>query len=93
MASGDLSTTNYLIALNQRAERFTVGIELEKQTRIALKNLMLQSGRLIDLPPVQHFSIDNGINKMNKTVLAVFIATFVGAAQVSTKSLIKACSQ
>ena len=57
--SGDLSTTNYLIALNQRAESLLSGIELEKQTRIALKNLMLQSGRLIDLPPVQHdFSIE-----------------------------------
>ena len=58
--SGDLSTTNYLLALNQRAESLLSGIELEKQTRIALKNLMLQSGRLIDLPPVQHdFSIDH----------------------------------
>lgn len=50
--SGDLSTTDYLLALNQRAESLLAGIELEKQTRLALTEALLQSGRLAaSLPP------------------------------------------
>lgn len=50
--SGDLSTTDYLLALNQRAESLLAGIELEKQTRLALTEALLQSGRLTaSLPP------------------------------------------
>ncbi len=44
--SGDLSTTDYLLALNQRAESLLAGIELEKQTRLTLTDVLLQSGRL-----------------------------------------------
>lgn len=44
--SGDLSTPNYLLALNQRAESLRAGIELEKQTRLALTAALQQSGRL-----------------------------------------------
>lgn len=45
--SGDLSTTDYLLALNQRAESLRSGIELEKQTRLALTNVLQQSGHLM----------------------------------------------
>lgn len=45
--SGDLSTTDYLLALNQRAESLLSGIELEKQTRLAIKDVLLQSGSLL----------------------------------------------
>lgn len=45
--SGDLSTTDYLLALNQRAESLNAGIELEKQTRLALTEVMQESGRLM----------------------------------------------
>jgi len=44
--SGDLSTTDYLLALNQRAESLLAGIELEKQTQLALTEALQQSGRL-----------------------------------------------
>jgi outer membrane protein TolC len=44
--SGDLSTTDYLLALNQRAVSLLAGIELEKQTRLTLTDVLLQSGRL-----------------------------------------------
>lgn len=44
--SGDLSTTDYLLALNQRAESLRAGIELKKQTRLALTEALQQSGRL-----------------------------------------------
>ncbi|MGH1484760.1 MAG: TolC family protein [Cellvibrionaceae bacterium] len=44
--SGDLSTSNYLLALNQRAESLLAGIELEKQTQHALTEVLQQSGRL-----------------------------------------------
>ena len=44
--SGDLSTTDYLLALNQRAESLRSGIELEKQTRLALTEVLQQSDRL-----------------------------------------------
>lgn len=44
--SGDLSTTDYLLALNQRAESLLAGIELEKQARLTLTDVLLQSGRL-----------------------------------------------
>ncbi|GAA4353296.1 TolC family protein [Kangiella taiwanensis] len=51
--SGDLSTTDYLLALNQRAESLLAGISLEKQTQLALTEVLLQSGRLITpaVPP------------------------------------------
>ena len=45
--SGDLSTTNYLQALNQRADSLQSGIHLEKQTKLALTDMLLQSGKLI----------------------------------------------
>ena len=45
--SGDLSTTNYLLALNQRAESLLSGIELEKQTQLALVEALQFSGHLI----------------------------------------------
>lgn len=45
--SGDLSTTDYLLALNQRAESLMAGIELEKQTRLTLTEVLQQSGRLM----------------------------------------------
>ncbi|MCB2026613.1 MAG: TolC family protein, partial [Ottowia sp.] len=44
--SGDLSTTDYLLALNQRAESLLAGIALEKQARLTLTDVLLQSGRL-----------------------------------------------
>lgn len=44
--SGDLSTTDYLLALNQRTESLRASIELEKQTRLALVEALQQSGRL-----------------------------------------------
>jgi hypothetical protein len=44
--SGDLSTTDYLLALNQRAESLLAGIELEKQARLTLTDVLQQSGRL-----------------------------------------------
>lgn len=44
--SGDLSTTDYLLALNQRAESLLAGIELEKQAQLALTEALQQSGRL-----------------------------------------------
>lgn len=53
--SGDLSTTDYLLALNQRAESLLAGIALEKQTRLALTDVLLQSGRLpTDSAPSTH---------------------------------------
>ncbi|AXS83056.1 MULTISPECIES: TolC family protein [Marinobacter] len=45
--SGDLSTTDYLLALNQRAESLRSGIELATQTRLALTEVLQQSGRLM----------------------------------------------
>lgn len=44
--SGDLSTTEYLLALNQRAGSLLAGIDMEKQTRIEFIELLLKSGRL-----------------------------------------------
>lgn len=44
--SGDLSTTDYLLALNQRAESLLAGIALEKQARLTLTDVLLQSGHL-----------------------------------------------
>jgi len=44
--SGELSTTDYLLALNQRAESLLAGIALEKQTRLTLTDVLLQSGHL-----------------------------------------------
>lgn len=43
---GDLSTSHYLQALNQRSESLLAGIELEKQTQLALTDLLLISGQL-----------------------------------------------
>lgn len=45
--SGDLSTTDYLLALNQRADSLLAGIALERQTRLTLTEVLLQSGRLM----------------------------------------------
>ena len=45
--SGDLSTTDYLQALNQRTDSLLAGIQLEKQTRLALTDMLLQSGSLL----------------------------------------------
>lgn len=45
--SGDLSTTDYLLALNQRSESLLAGIELEKQTRLAFAEVLKQSGYLL----------------------------------------------
>lgn len=47
--SGDLSTAEYLLALNQRAGSLLAGIEMEKQTRLEFIEVLLKSGRLIDL--------------------------------------------
>jgi outer membrane protein TolC len=47
--SGDLSTTDYLQALNQRADSLRAGIELEKQTRLALIAALQHSGRLTSM--------------------------------------------
>jgi len=45
--SGDLSTSEYLQALGQRAESLKTGIELEKQAQLALIEILRQSGELI----------------------------------------------
>ena len=45
--SGDLSTTDYLQALSQRTDSLQAGIHLEKQARLALIDMLLQSGNLI----------------------------------------------
>lgn len=47
--SGDLSTTDYLLALNQRTESLRASIELEKQTRLALVETLQLSGSLISV--------------------------------------------
>ncbi|MBW8190926.1 TolC family protein [Neiella marina] len=47
--SGDLSTPNYLLALNQRTESLLAGIELEKQALLALTEALYQSGQLATL--------------------------------------------
>ncbi|GAP73680.1 heavy metal RND efflux outer membrane protein, CzcC family [Pseudoalteromonas sp. SW0106-04] len=44
--SGDLSTTDYLLALNQRSESLLAGISLEKHTQLALTEVLLHSGQL-----------------------------------------------
>lgn len=44
--SGDLSTSDYLLALNQRTDSLLAGIELEKQTQLALTEVLYQSGHL-----------------------------------------------
>lgn len=51
--SGDLSTADYLQTLNQRAESLLAGIALEKQTQLALTQVLLTSGQLIaaTVPP------------------------------------------
>ena len=46
--SGDLSTTDYLLALNQRSESLLAGIKLEKQTQLALAEVLKQSGYLLN---------------------------------------------
>jgi cobalt-zinc-cadmium efflux system outer membrane protein len=46
--TGDLSTADYLLALNQRAESLRSGIELEKQTRLGLTDVLHKSGLLIN---------------------------------------------
>ena len=47
--SGDLSTTDYLLALSQRSESLLAGIKLEKQTRLAFTEVLQQSGQLLDV--------------------------------------------
>ena len=44
---GDISTSEYLQALGQRAESLKTGIELEKLTQLGLIELLRQSGELI----------------------------------------------
>ncbi|WP_095505047.1 TolC family protein [Paraferrimonas sedimenticola] len=44
--SGDISTSDYLLALNQRTESLLAGIELEKQAQLALTQALYQSGLL-----------------------------------------------
>lgn len=44
--SGDLSTSDYLLALNQRVESLLAGIELEKLTQLARIEVLEQSGQL-----------------------------------------------
>ncbi|MAM87200.1 MAG: ABC transporter permease [unclassified Hahellaceae] len=44
--SGDLSTADYLQALNQRSQSLLAGIALEKQSQLALTQVLLQSGYL-----------------------------------------------
>ncbi len=44
--SGDLSTPEYLLALNQLSEGLSAGIELEKQYELARIDWLLQSGQL-----------------------------------------------
>lgn len=44
--SGDLSTTNYLLALNQRAESLFSGIELKKKMQQAFVEVLKRSSRL-----------------------------------------------
>ncbi|QBZ83453.1 TolC family protein [Hydrogenovibrio crunogenus] len=52
--SRDLSTTDYLLALNQRAESLIAGIELEKQTQLALLDALKQSGLLLQAKNAEH---------------------------------------
>lgn len=56
--SGDLSTPNYLLALNQRAESLLAGIQLEKQTQQALIQVLKQSG-LLDTEAIPVLSLTN----------------------------------
>jgi len=44
--SGDVSTTEYLLSLQQRAEGIVAGIELQKKYRIAYTNWLLSIGQL-----------------------------------------------
>jgi outer membrane protein TolC len=44
--SGDLSTTEYLLALQQRAEGLVAGIELQTQYRLARIDWLFQTGQL-----------------------------------------------
>ncbi|WP_396588660.1 TolC family protein [Bermanella sp. R86510] len=48
-SAGDLSTTDYLMALNQRAESLVAGIELEKQTRLTLTEVLEKSGWIMSM--------------------------------------------
>ncbi len=45
-SSGDMSTTEYLLALQQRTEGLVAGIELQTQFQLARVNWLLQSGQL-----------------------------------------------
>lgn len=45
-SSGDMSTTEYLLALQQRAEGLVAGIELQTQFQLARIEWLLQSGQL-----------------------------------------------
>lgn len=56
--SGDLSTAEYLLALNQRAGSLLAGIEMEKQTRLEFIEVLLKSGRLTNVSEM-HSTLDN----------------------------------
>ncbi len=45
--SGDLSTAEYLLVMQQISESFSAGIELEKQFKLARIDWLLQTGQLI----------------------------------------------
>ncbi len=45
--SGDLSTGEYLLVMQQMSESFSAGIELEKQFKLARIDWLLQTGQLI----------------------------------------------
>jgi len=44
--SGDFSTSEYLLALQQRTEALNAGIELQKQTQLAYLNWLYQNGQI-----------------------------------------------
>ena len=76
----DLSTTDYLLALNQRAESLLAGIALEKQAR-SRSPMLLQSGRLATATMPQHCRrIENRMTNMNKTLIAMLVAGLATAA-------------
>ena len=44
--AGDINTSDYLLALNQRAEGLQAGIQLEKQFKLAEISFVLSMGQL-----------------------------------------------
>ena len=55
-SSGDLSTPDYLQALSQRSESILAGIELEKQTILALAGVYQIAGSLIDTTTIKELN-------------------------------------